>query len=132
MRVHLYHRKGESPHWQALVRVGGKRYRFSCHTTHKVRARQLAEKRVRELEERHERGLLGLPTTLRISEVFDRYEREYAPKLRPSATRRMMDVVRQACCVQVFQALPLQLQSAHASQSALPEYRLGGWTVQGA
>jgi hypothetical protein len=96
MGLHLYQRTGESPHWQALVRVGGKRYRFSCKTSDKVTARKYAQKRVDELEERHNRGLVGLPDPVRMSEVFERYEREYAPNLRPSARKRMLDVVKQA------------------------------------
>jgi integrase len=51
---------------------------------------------VKELQERHNRGLIGLPEPVRISEVCERYEREQAPKLRHSARARMLDVVRYA------------------------------------
>jgi integrase len=95
-KFHLYQRKDESRNWQALAYLHGRRYRFSCRTTDKATARQYAHQQVNELQERHNRGLIGLPQPLRMSEVFDRYEREYAPKLRPSAQKRMMDVVRQA------------------------------------
>ncbi len=95
-KVHLYRRAGESHHWQALVYVHGRRYRFSCRTTDKATARHYARRRLQELQERHNRGLSGLPDTVHMTDVFDRYEREYAPKLRPSSRRRMMDVVREA------------------------------------
>ena len=83
MRIHIYRRKGESPHWHAQVYVGRKRYRFSCQTDDKETAREYARQRVAELKARHNRGLIGLPEPVSLSQVFDRYEREYAPRLRP-------------------------------------------------
>jgi integrase len=94
--IHLYKRSGESRNWQALVYLKNRRFRFSCRTHDKPTARRVAQKRARELEDRLNRGLAGLPEVVRMSEVFNRYEREYASKLRPSARKRMMDVVRQA------------------------------------
>ena len=75
-KVHLYRRAGESRYWQALVYVHGQRHRFSCRTSDKPTARQYARQRLLELEERHNRGLNGLPETVHMSEVLDRYERE--------------------------------------------------------
>lgn len=95
-KVHLYQRKDESRYWQALVYLHGRRHRFSCRTSDKPTARRYAQSRLKELEERHNRGLGGLPAPVRMSDVFDRYEREYAPKLRLSSRKRMMDVVRLA------------------------------------
>lgn len=95
-RLHIYRRDGETPHWQAQVYVGGKRYRFSCVTDDKPTARQYAQRRVQELQERHNRGLAGLPDPIRMSEVFERYEREYGDRLRPSSRERMGHVLAQA------------------------------------
>lgn len=94
MRIHVHRRKGESPYWHAQVYVGGKMYRFSCQTEDKETAREYARQRVAELKGRHDRGLVGLPEPVRMSEVFDRYEREYAPRLRPSSSERMIVVIR--------------------------------------
>jgi integrase len=96
MRVRTYRRKGESPYWQAQVYVGGKRYRFSCQTDDRETAREYARRRVEELKARYNRGLVGLPEPVRMSEVFNRYEREYAPKLRPSSWSRTQVVLKQA------------------------------------
>lgn len=96
-KLHLYRRQGESPYWQAQVYVGGRRYRFSCHTDDKATAREYARQRAAELKARHNRGLAGMPEPIRMSEVFERYEREYAPKLRPNAWRRTGLVLRKAC-----------------------------------
>ena len=49
-----------------------------------------------ELKARHNRGLIGLPEPVRMSAVFERYEREYAPRLRPASRERMMHVVTEA------------------------------------
>jgi hypothetical protein len=92
MHVHLFRLNTKSCHWYAQAYVGGKRHRFSCHTSDKATARKYGQKRLRELEEHFNRGLAGLPETVRMSEVFDRYEREYAPRLRPSGRRRTMFV----------------------------------------
>ena len=96
MRVRTYRRKGESPYWQAQVYVGSKRYRFSCQTDDRETAREFARQRVQELKARHNRGLVGLPEPVRMSEVFSRYEREYASKLRPSSWCRTQVVLKQA------------------------------------
>lgn len=96
MQVHVYRRTGESPHWHAQVYVGGRRYRFSCKTDDKVTAREYARKRLQELKERHNRGLAGLPEAITLSQVFDRYEREALPQLRPSSQRRALGIVAQA------------------------------------
>src|SRR5947209_6558696 len=96
MRVHLYRRKGETPYWHAQAYVGGRRYRFSCLTDDKSTAREYARQRVEELKARRNRGLVGLPEPVRMSEVFTRYEREYAPKLRPSSWLRTQVVFKQA------------------------------------
>jgi integrase len=96
MQLHIYRRRGESPYWHAQVYVGAKRYRFSCQTDDKSTAREYARQRVEELKARHNRGLVGLPEPVRISEVFSRYEREYAPKLRPSSWCRTQVVLKQA------------------------------------
>ena len=96
MRAHIYRRKGESPHWHAQVYVGRKRYRFSCQTEDKSTAREYARQRVEELKARHDRGLVGLPEPVRMSEVFDRYEQEYAPRLRASSWSRAATVLKQA------------------------------------
>jgi integrase len=105
MRVNLYRRKGETPHWQAQVYVGGKRYRFSCQTENKETAREFARQRIAELKARHDRGLIGLPESVRVSQVFERYEREYAPRLRPSSRKRMLCVLSEA--LTWFEAGPL-------------------------
>ena len=81
----LYRRSQESPHWYAQLYVGSQRHRFSCKTIDKRTARRYAQQQAKKLRERHERGLLGLPEPVRVSEIFSRYEREYAPRLRPSA-----------------------------------------------
>src|SRR5437870_12387471 len=96
MRIHVHRREGESPYWHAQAYVGGKRYRFSCQTEDKQTAREYARQRVAELKARHDRSLVGLPESIRMSEVFERYEREYAPRLRASSRERMMGVVREA------------------------------------
>jgi len=96
MQLHIYRRKGESPYWHAQVYVGGTRYRFSCQTDDKATAREYAQQRLQELKARHNRGLVGLPDPVRMSAVFDRYEREYAPKLRPSSWKRTQVVLKQA------------------------------------
>ena len=96
MQIHLYRRKGESHKWQTLVYLNGHRYRFSCRTDDKPTAREYARQRVEDLKARHNRGLIGLPEPVRMSEAFDRYEREYSPRLRPSSRERMMQVIREA------------------------------------
>jgi integrase len=96
MRVHIYRRKGETPNWHAQAYVGGKRYRFSCQTDDKETAREFARLRIAELKARHNRRLIGLPEPVRMSVVFERYEREYAPRLRPASQERMMHVVKAA------------------------------------
>src|SRR5439155_24506863 len=96
MRIHVHRREGESPYWHAQAYVGGKRYRFSCQTEDKQTAREYARQRVAELKARHHRGLVVLPEPILMSEVFERYEREYAPRLRASSRERMMGVVREA------------------------------------
>jgi integrase len=95
MRIHIYRRKGETPHWQAQAYVDGKRYRFSCLTDDKTTAREYAQQRIRELKERHNRGLIGLPEPVRVSEVLDRYEGEAVPKLRAASQRRTLGIVTQ-------------------------------------
>src|SRR2546422_2323160 len=95
MRVHLYRRKGETPHWHAQVYVGAKRYRFSCLTEDKTTAREYARQRLEELKVRHSRGLVGLPDPVRVSEVLKRYEDEGIPKLRPASQRRTLGIVAQ-------------------------------------
>ena len=95
MRVHLYRRKGETPHWHAQVYVGAKRYRFSCLTDDKTTAREFARQRLEELKARHNRGLVGLPDPVRVSEVLKRYEDEDIPKLRPASQRRTLGIVAQ-------------------------------------
>src|SRR6476661_6591346 len=96
MQVHVYRRKGESPYWQAQAYVGARRYRFSCQTDDKTTAREYGRRRVEELKGQHNRGLIGVPEPVSTSEVFDRYEREYAPKLRPSSWKRTQVVFKQA------------------------------------
>ena len=94
---HLYGRKARGPIWQAQVFVGGRRYRFTCHTCDKPTVRQYAEQRIKELAARFNRGLIGLPEPVRLSQVLDRYEREALPKLRPaSLQRRTQGIVAQA------------------------------------
>jgi len=95
MRIHLYRRKGESPHWHAQVYVGTKRYRFSCETDDRNTAREYAEQRLQRLKERYNRGLVGLPDPVRVSEVLNRYEVEGIPKLRPQSQRRTRGIVKQ-------------------------------------
>jgi integrase len=95
-KLHLYRRAGETPHWQAQVYVGGRRYRFSCRTSDKATAREYARQRTAALQARHNRGLVGLPEPVRLSQVFDRYEREAVPTLRPSSQRRALGIVAQA------------------------------------
>ncbi len=95
-KLHLYHRPGESPYWHAQVYVGGRRYRFTCKTADKRTARAYAQQRVAELEERYNRGLVGLPEPVRMSQVLVRYEREAVPKLRPASQRRTLGIVAQA------------------------------------
>ena len=96
MQVHIYRRAGESPNWHAQVYVGGKRYRFSCDTEEKATAREYARQRVEELKAHHNRGLVGLPEPVRMSQVFDRYEHESLPKLRPASQRRTAGILSQA------------------------------------
>src|SRR6266480_1664061 len=96
MQARIYRRKGESPYWQAQVYVGGRRYRFSCETADKDTAREYARQRVEELKARHNRGLIGLPEPVRVSVVFDRYEREALPRLRPSSAERAKWIVQEA------------------------------------
>lgn len=96
MRVNLYRRKGETRYWQAQVYIGGKRYRFSCQTDDKETAREYARQQIAELKARHNRGLIGLPEPVRMSQVFERYEREYAPRLRSSSRKRMQTVLEEA------------------------------------
>jgi len=95
MRVHIYHRKGETPYWHAQAYVGGKRYRFSCLTEDKTTAREYARQRLEELKARHNRCLVGLPDPLRVSEVLQRYQDEGIPKLRPASQRRAQGIVAQ-------------------------------------
>ena len=96
MRIHIYRRAGESPNWHAQVYVGGRRFRFSCDTDNKETAREVARQRVQELKARHDRGLTGLPEPVRFSGVLQRYEREYLPRLRPTAAKRTRVVLAQA------------------------------------
>ena len=96
MQVHIYRRAGESPYWHAQVYVGGRRYRFSCQTEDKATAREYARQRAEALTGRHNRGLIGLPEPVRVSEALDRYEREALPKLRPASQRRTHGIVAQA------------------------------------
>jgi integrase len=93
--LHLYRRKGETTKWQAQVYVGGRRYRFSCRTGDRTTAREYARKRLDDLKARHNRGLVGLPDPVRMSDVFHRYLKEGVPKLRPSSQRRTLGIVRQ-------------------------------------
>jgi integrase len=95
MRVHLYRRKGETPYWHAQVYVGGKRYRFSCETDDRATAREYAEQRAARLKERHNRGLVGHPQPVHVSEVLTRYEADEVPKLRSSSQRRTRGIVSQ-------------------------------------
>jgi len=95
-KLHIYRRPGESSHWQAQAYVGGKRYRFSCETDDKATAREYARQRVDELRGRHNRGLIGFAEPVRMSQVFDRYEREYGPRLRESSRQRMGHVLKLA------------------------------------
>ncbi len=95
-RIHLYKRTNESRYWHALVYLHGRRHRFTCRTTDRSTAKEYARKRILELEQRRNQGLSGFVHSVAVSEVFDRYERQYAPKLRLSARNRMMDVVKQA------------------------------------
>ena len=95
MRIHIYRRKGESPYWHAQVYAGAKRYRFSCLTEDKTTAREYARQRLEELKARHDRGLIGLPERVRVSEVLNRYEDEGVPKLRPASQRRTLGIVTQ-------------------------------------
>jgi len=94
--LRLYRRKARGPIWQAQVFVGGKRFRFSCHTSDKATARDYADQRAKELAARFNRGLVGMPNPVRLSEVLDRYEREALPKLRPASQRRTQGIVAQA------------------------------------
>jgi hypothetical protein len=133
MTIHLYRRSGESRNWQALLYLHGKRYRFSCRTTHKPIARRYAQQRTKELEARYNRGLVGMPEPVRMSEMLERYERQYAPRLRPSARNRMMQVVRQAR--QWFVEAPLsdptvQAVTAHDVQAFLELKRTEGVTAR--
>jgi hypothetical protein len=95
MRIHIYRRKGESPYWHAEVYEGTKRYRFSCLTEDKTTAREYARQRLEELKARYNRGLVGLPDPIRVSEVLKRYEVEGIPKLRPASQRRTLGIVAQ-------------------------------------
>jgi len=93
MRVHLYRRKGETPYWHAQAYVGTRRCRFACKTDERETAREYARQRIEELKARHNRRLIGLPEPVHMSEVFDRYEQEYAPRLRPSSRERMLVIL---------------------------------------
>ena len=95
MRVHIYRRKGETPYWHAQAYVGSKRYRFSCLTEDKTTAREYARQRLEELKARYNRGLIGLPDPVRISQVLKQYEDEGVPKLRPASQRRTLGIVSQ-------------------------------------
>ena len=95
-KLHLYKRTGESPYWHAQVYIGGNRYRFSCRTDDKRTAREYARQKTEELQARHNRGLIGLPEPIRVSEVFERYEKEYASRLRASSRERMIQVIEYA------------------------------------
>ncbi len=95
MQVHLYRRKGESPQWHAQVYVGGKRYRFTCLTDDKATAREYARQRLEDLKTRYNRGLIGLPEPIRLSDVLKRYTEESVPKLRPASQRRTLGIVAQ-------------------------------------
>ena len=95
-KLHLYRRNGESPYWQAQAYVGGRRYRFSCRTTDKATARLYAQKRLNEIQARHNRGLIGLPEPVHVSEALDRYISTSMPTLRPSSRQRTLVIVRQA------------------------------------
>jgi integrase len=95
-KLHIYRRADRGPVWQAQVYVGGRRYRFSCKTDDKPTAREFARQRTQELRERHNRGLVGLPEPVRVSEALDRYERQALGRLRPASRQRAMDVVNAA------------------------------------
>lgn len=95
MSVHLHRRKGESSKWQALVYLNRRRYRFSCRTDDKSTARDYAHQRAAELKARHDRGLVGLPEPVRLSDVLRRYMQESIPKLRPESQRRTLGIVAQ-------------------------------------
>jgi integrase len=95
-KLRIYRRKDRGAVWQAQAYVGGRRYRFSCHTRDKATARQYAQQQLKELETRHNRGLVGLPEPVRMSQVLDRYKREALPKLRPASQRRTAGIVAQA------------------------------------
>jgi integrase len=96
MSIKLYRRRGESSQWQAQVYIGGRRYRFTCRTDNRAIAREYADQRAKALRERHDRGLVGLPEPVRMSDVFDRYEREALPKLRQSSQWRFAGIVKAA------------------------------------
>jgi integrase len=95
MHVHLFRLTAHSRNWYAQVYLGGKRHRFTCKTTDKRTARQYAQRKLELLRERYHRGLVGLPEPVRLSEVFDRYERDELPKLRPASQRRSAGIVAQ-------------------------------------
>src|SRR5713226_1645159 len=57
--------------------------------------REYARQRLEELKARHNRGLVGLPDPVRVSEVLKRYEDEGIPKLRPASQRRTLGIVAQ-------------------------------------
>ena len=58
-------------------------------------AREYAHQRVVDLKTRHNRGLVGLPDPVRLSDVLKRYTEESIPKLRPESQRRTLGIVAQ-------------------------------------
>jgi hypothetical protein len=88
---------------------------------------------LKQLETLHNRGLIGLPESVKVSELFDRYEREYAPKLRESSRERMMHVVAQArawFCHEPLNDPPIQHVTPQHIQRFLDAKRSEGVTAR--
>jgi len=74
--------------------VDGTRHRFTVSTTGRKIAEQFATQKFAELERARERHILGLPTSLRMSELLDLYIKEELPLLAPKTQAAYLDSIK--------------------------------------
>ncbi len=82
-------RRGQAS--RVRIMVGKERHSFTLPTTDKAEIAAFVKRKRAELERAHSRRALGLATGVRMSELFDQYERETMPTLAPGAAESYAD-----------------------------------------
>lgn len=85
-------RRGES--YCVRMSVAGKRYTFSVATTDRAEAEHFAKTKRRELDRTAERRSSGLPDSIRVSELFELFERDELPGLAAGTRRTYRDSLK--------------------------------------